>query len=365
MTLALGTVPAGTTIYIPFSSYAGATGASVTMTGLAVTDIEIYKNGSPTQRSSDAGYTLLDTDGIDFDGITGLHGFSIDLSDNTDSGFFSVGAWYMVAVSAVTIDGQTVNFWAAVFRIGPAESVAGYPKADVSHWLGTAAATPATAGHPVVTLKVGTGTGEVNVASGVVPANMTQISGDATAADNLEAAYDDTAGAVPWLGIIDQGTAQAATSTTLQLRSAAGFADDELIGSVIVITGGSAGIGQSRVITDYVSSTDTATVAAWTVTPTGTITYKIFASPPSDGVIDTMAATIAKLNDTLEDNVGTYRFTSAALAAGDDAVLAQIALVKAKTDSLTFTVAGVVDANMQRINDVSLVGDGSGTPFQV
>jgi hypothetical protein len=39
--------------------------------------------------------------------------------------------------------------------------------------------------------------------------------------------------------------------------------------------------------------------------------------------------------------------------------------IKAKTDSLTFTQAGHVDANVQRINDVTIIGDGSGTPFQV
>ena len=49
----------------------------------------------------------------------------------------------------------------------------------------------------------------------------------------------------------------------------------------------------------------------------------------------------------------------------DDAVLSQVALVKAKTDSLTFTVAGQVDANIHSIVDVTIVGDGSGTPFQV
>lgn len=105
------------TIYIPFATYAGATGASVTMTGLAVTDIEIYKNGSVTQRSSDAGYALLDTDGIDFDGLTGIHGFSIDLSNNTDSGFYAVDSWYWVVVSSITVDSQTVNFIPAVFQI--------------------------------------------------------------------------------------------------------------------------------------------------------------------------------------------------------------------------------------------------------
>lgn len=117
--------PASTTLYIPFATYAGATGASITLTGLAVTDIEIYKNGSVTQRASDNGYTLLDTDGIDFDGITGIHGFSIDLSDNSDAGFYAAGSSYFVVVSAVTVDSQTVNFIAAWFRIVAAETTSG------------------------------------------------------------------------------------------------------------------------------------------------------------------------------------------------------------------------------------------------
>jgi len=40
--------------------------------------------------------------------------------------------------------------------------------ANVAQWLGTAAVTPATAGYPAVTLKVGTGTGEVSLSSGRV-----------------------------------------------------------------------------------------------------------------------------------------------------------------------------------------------------
>src|SRR5688572_14211581 len=124
--LNLGDVPAGATIYIPFATY-NSSGASITLTGLAVTDIEIYKDGSVTQRSSDAGYTLLDTDGIDFDGITGIHGLSIDTGDNTDASFYTVGAWFTVVVSAVTIDSQTVNFIACQFRIMEAETTAARP----------------------------------------------------------------------------------------------------------------------------------------------------------------------------------------------------------------------------------------------
>lgn len=146
-------VYAGDVLPIFFSTYAGATGASATMTGLAVTDVEIYKDGSVTQRASDAGYVLLDTDGIDFDGITGIHGFSIDTGDNTDASFYTVGAWFHVVVSAVTVDSQTVNFIAAAFRILAAEAIAGKPKVDVDAWLGTAASTPTVAGVPNVNTK--------------------------------------------------------------------------------------------------------------------------------------------------------------------------------------------------------------------
>jgi hypothetical protein len=136
-----GTVPVGAVLPIMFNAYAGATGASVTLTGLAVTDIEVYKGTSMTQRASDAGFVLMDTDGIDLDGITGLHGFSIDTSDNTDASFYSAGSFFTVVVSAVTIDSQTVNFIAATFRLGPAETAAGVPKVDASHFAGTAYAT--------------------------------------------------------------------------------------------------------------------------------------------------------------------------------------------------------------------------------
>ncbi len=45
---------------------------------------------------------------------------------------------------------------------------------------------------------------------------------------------------------------------------------------------------------------------------------------------------------------------------------ADVVLIKAKTDSLTFTVAGQVDANIQRINDTTITGDGQpGTEFGV
>lgn len=121
--LNLGTVKPGSTIYIPFDTFAGATGASITMTGLAVGDILIYKNGSVTQRASTTGFTLLDTDGIDFDALTGIHGFSIDLSSNATADFYTAGADYFVVISTITIDSQVVSFVAARFRIGYPDAI--------------------------------------------------------------------------------------------------------------------------------------------------------------------------------------------------------------------------------------------------
>ena len=161
--ICFGNVPANAVLPIMFTTYGKTNGESITLTGLAVTDIEIYKGTSMTQRASDNGYTLLDTDGIDIDSVTGLHGFSIDLADNSDSGFFAAGSFYTVVVSAVTIDSQTVTFIAATFRIVVAEGTAGTPGADAVRWnnLATVALPliPTTAGR---TLDV-SATGEAGV----------------------------------------------------------------------------------------------------------------------------------------------------------------------------------------------------------
>jgi len=61
--------------------------------------------------------------------------------------------------------------------------------------------------------------------------------------------------------------------------------------------------------------------------------------------------------DTIDD------FLDGEIAAILAAVDTEVGAIKTKTDSLTYTVAGVVDANIQRINDVTVIGDGSSTPW--
>jgi hypothetical protein len=171
-------------------------------------------------------------------------------------------------------------------------------------------------------------------ATGLLPANVTQISGDSTAADNLELAFDDTAGAVPWSGIVDQGTAQSVGANDIVLRSAAAFVDDALIGCTVYITNGTQ-LGSRSVITDYVGATDTATLGnGWTgATPTGTPTYKIFASAAGSGVAQTGDA-YAIVNSGTYGNAALKTLIDAV----DDYVDAEVSAIKTVTDQLADTL---------------------------
>lgn len=70
-------------------------------------------------------------------------------------------------------------------------------------------------------------------------------------------------------------TAQSGTASTIQLAASETFADDELNDNTVCINAGT-GAGQCRVIDDYVSSTDTITVADnWTTNPDATSEYYV------------------------------------------------------------------------------------------
>lgn len=102
-----------TAVCMTFDSFAASTGASSAASNFAAGDIVIFKDGGTTQRSSSAGITVSTS----FDSNTGLQMVIIDLSDNTDSGFYTAGHEYSVAVADITIDSQTIRFWLGSFSI--------------------------------------------------------------------------------------------------------------------------------------------------------------------------------------------------------------------------------------------------------
>ena len=65
------------------------------------------------------------------------------------------------------------------------------------------------------------------------------------------------------------------------------------------------------------------------------------------------------------DTAAVLTDTGTTLAGKIDTIDTVVDAVKVQTDKLAFTVTNQVDANIQSINDVTITGDGDGTPFDV
>ncbi len=87
--------------YFYASNAAGGASAARTTAGT----YRVYKNISTTERTSSAGIT----DFSGFDSVTGLNAVTIDLSNNTDAGFYAAGNDYVVVLVGAVVDSQTVN----------------------------------------------------------------------------------------------------------------------------------------------------------------------------------------------------------------------------------------------------------------
>lgn len=107
----------GDTLHFQFASY-NDSGDSEALSGFAVTDIEVFKNGIAATRTTDSGYSLISDTGQIGDRV-GLYRFSVQLFNTADdTGHYESGAWYQVAVDGVVIDGKTVRLWVGSFEIG-------------------------------------------------------------------------------------------------------------------------------------------------------------------------------------------------------------------------------------------------------
>lgn len=79
---------------------------------------------------------------------------------------------------------------------------------------------------------------------------------------------------------------------------------------------------------------------------------------------DSFARLGAPAGASLSADVAAVKVDTAAILVDTGTTLdGLITTIKAKTDSLTFTVAGQVDSNVQSINDTALTGNGGVTPW--
>lgn len=105
-------------------STADAAGAAVDPSGpFDLADFDVYKDGSDVQRTSTAGFTYTEA----VDSNTGVHRISIDLSDDSDAGFYSARSDFALILTpdTETVDGQVIGAIIAQWSIDnrPAEGV--------------------------------------------------------------------------------------------------------------------------------------------------------------------------------------------------------------------------------------------------
>lgn len=159
---------------------------------------------------------------------------------------------------------------------------------------------------------------------GDIRCDAVMLSGDQTAADNLEAFFDGTgyasAGSVATITDYDlhRGTAQAGAAGSITLAAGASATDSLYSGALVTIISG-AGAGQVRLISGYTGSTKVATVTPnWTSTPDNTSVYAVLAWGPADVRQWVGAAVNAAISGRPDVNVGAMQadvVTAAAIAA--------------------------------------------------
>lgn len=126
-------------------------------TGLTIanTDIKIHKAGATTLADKNSG------------GATHISGGNYyAVLDATDTNTVGSGAIVVQVSGALAVRHDFVVLPAVVYDslIGGTDTLT----VDVTQWTGTNVATPDTAGYPKVTVKSGTGTGEISLSSGAV-----------------------------------------------------------------------------------------------------------------------------------------------------------------------------------------------------
>jgi hypothetical protein len=188
------------------------------------------------------------------------------------------------------------------------------------------------------------------------PVNVAQISGDGTAADNLEAVLDGTGGVTLVASAITLTTPITANAT--QLSGDATAADN-----AEAFFDGTGYAGTNNVIPTVTTLTNLPTIPANWLTAAGTaadFTTEIqagLATAANLATVDTVVDGIKAVTDLLPDAGALTSLATAANLATVDTVVDGI---KAKTDSLTFTTAGMVDSAIKRVGDTTLTAAGTG-----
>lgn len=204
-----------------------------------------------------------------------------------------------------------------------------------------------------VLLSSGTGTGQLSFTSGILKVDV------------------DTIKTNP---VVNAGTITFPTTATLastnNITAATGVDITKILGTAISTpaTAGILDVNVKNIDNDAASASGTVTFPNATLASTANITA---------GTITTVtnltnAPTAGDFTATMKTSIGTAVAASAVASVTGNVggnvtgsvgsvtglTASDVGAIKAKTDSLTFTVAGQVDANIQYVNDVQVTGNG-------
>lgn len=178
---------------VPLGYFVDSTDGNTEKTALTIanTDIKVWKNGATSLANKNSGGATHISNGIYY-----------AVLDATDTDTLGPLVLFVHVSGALTVRLECVVHPAAVFDALYGSATL---PADVTKWNGTAVATPATAGYPAVTLKSGTGTGEISLSSGAVTAGSLATQAKTDVKDQVVAALSADTYAEP--GSVPSATA--------------------------------------------------------------------------------------------------------------------------------------------------------------
>jgi len=325
----LGDYDAATVIYGKFTTFRPSTGAAYTLAGTPA--LSVYKDNSTTQ--STTGVTLT----ADFDTVTGLNHFAIDTS--ADGTFYAAGSNFDIVITTGTVDSVSV-VGAVVGRFSLRKNSAlkpatggrtlvvdasGLADANMVKCGPTGSGTAQTARDigASVLLSSGTGTGQIDFTSGVVKANLAQI---------LGTALTETAGQIA-----------AAFKKFFNIATPAATMDHLILVDTVTTATTATNLTNAPTSGDLTATMKTSvTTAATAATPT--------------------AAAVSGAVGSVTGAVGSVTGAVGSVTAGVSLAASQHVIVDSGTVT---TVSGTVNADVKKINGITITGDGSATPFNV
>ncbi|WP_287322985.1 hypothetical protein, partial [Mesorhizobium sp.] len=310
------------TVSILFTTHAASGAVVAPSSAFEAADVKIYKNGSAAEKTSTNGLTMTSP----FDSITGLHCLVIDTSvDTGDVGFWVAGAQYTVVLSPdETVDSLAVAKVIGTFGVELSEvlrpTTAGR-QLDVSAG-GEAGIDWANIGSPTTAVNLsGTNIDVDQVVASVSGSVGSVASGGITSGSFAAGAIDNAAIAADAIG-----SSELAASAVSEIQS--GLATAASIAALNNLSAAQVNAEVDTAIADAALATaaNLATVAGYLDTEIAAIladTNELQTDWANGGRLDLILD--ARASQTSVDDLPTNSELATALAAADDAVLAQVA----------------------------------------